>query len=154
MTSTDPLETRNLVFYSTNCLEGSGRGLVVLTGDRTVIGRIATLTSHVDSGPTPIAKEITHFIHIVTVIACTLGVFFFVLSKILGYSWLKAMTFLIGVIVANVPEGLLATLTVSLDFYSTHYVFTVRFRYNSQGKYSVLYTVYTSICGSTSIASS
>lgn len=62
---------------------------------------------------TPIAKEIEHFIHIITGVAVFLGVTFFVLSIILGYSWLEAVIFLIGIIVANVPEGLLATVTVS-----------------------------------------
>lgn len=62
---------------------------------------------------TPIAKEIEHFIHIITGVAVFLGVTFFILSIILGYSWLEAVIFLIGIIVANVPEGLLATVTVS-----------------------------------------
>lgn len=62
---------------------------------------------------TPIAKEIEHFIQIITGVAVFLGVTFFVLSLVLGYSWLEAVIFLIGIIVANVPEGLLATVTVS-----------------------------------------
>lgn len=62
---------------------------------------------------TPIAKEIEHFIQIITGVAVFLGVSFFVLSIVLGYSWLEAVIFLIGIIVANVPEGLLATVTVS-----------------------------------------
>lgn len=45
--------------------------------------------------------------------AIFLGVTFFILSVSLGYSWLEATIFLIGIIVANVPEGLLATVTVS-----------------------------------------
>uniref|UniRef100_A0A671SX23 Sodium/potassium-transporting ATPase subunit alpha n=1 Tax=Sinocyclocheilus anshuiensis TaxID=1608454 RepID=A0A671SX23_9TELE len=55
-----------------------------------------------------------HFIHIITGVAVFLGVSFFILSIILGYSWLEAVIFLIGIIVANVPEGLLATVTVCL----------------------------------------
>uniref|UniRef100_A0AAR2K563 Sodium/potassium-transporting ATPase subunit alpha n=1 Tax=Pygocentrus nattereri TaxID=42514 RepID=A0AAR2K563_PYGNA len=58
--------------------------------------------------------EIEHFIHIITGVAVFLGVTFFILSIILGYSWLEAVIFLIGIIVANVPEGLLATVTVCL----------------------------------------
>lgn len=76
------------------------------------MGRIATLTSGLETGKTPIAKEIEHFIHIITGVAVFLGVTFFVLALILGYSWLEAVIFLIGIIVANVPEGLLATVTV------------------------------------------
>ncbi|XP_041036564.1 coatomer subunit alpha [Carcharodon carcharias] len=113
-TNDNPLETRNIAFFSTNCVEGTARGLVIFTGDRTVMGRIATLASGLDVGQTPISREIEHFIHIITGVAVFLGVSFFVLSLILGYSWLEAVIFLIGIIVANVPEGLLATVTVCL----------------------------------------
>ena len=139
----NPLETRNIVFFSTNCVEGkhllggrrdrnhsvklsqgdikrrllllpgTARGVVINTGDRTVMGRIATLASSLEGGKTPIAIEIEHFIHIITGVAVFLGVSFFILSLILGYGWLEAVIFLIGIIVANVPEGLLATVTVS-----------------------------------------
>ncbi|KAJ8392940.1 hypothetical protein AAFF_G00071440 [Aldrovandia affinis] len=113
-THDNPLETRNIAFFSTNCVEGTARGIVVCTGDRTVMGRIATLTSGLESGKTPIAKEIEHFIHLITGVAVFLGITFFILSILLGYSWLEAVIFLIGIIVANVPEGLLATVTVCL----------------------------------------
>nr|XP_032800915.1 sodium/potassium-transporting ATPase subunit alpha-3 isoform X1 [Petromyzon marinus]XP_032800916.1 sodium/potassium-transporting ATPase subunit alpha-3 isoform X2 [Petromyzon marinus]XP_032800917.1 sodium/potassium-transporting ATPase subunit alpha-3 isoform X3 [Petromyzon marinus]XP_032800918.1 sodium/potassium-transporting ATPase subunit alpha-3 isoform X4 [Petromyzon marinus]XP_032800919.1 sodium/potassium-transporting ATPase subunit alpha-3 isoform X5 [Petromyzon marinus] len=113
-TNENPLETKNIAFFSTNCVEGTARGVVVNTGDRTVMGRIATLASGLEVGRTPIAVEIEHFIHIITGVAVFLGVSFFVLSLILGYNWLEAVIFLIGIIVANVPEGLLATVTVCL----------------------------------------
>ncbi|MCI4393582.1 hypothetical protein PGIGA_G00159100 [Pangasianodon gigas] len=110
----NPLETKNIVFFSTNCVEGSATGIVINTGDRTVMGRIATLASSLEVGKTPIAIEIEHFIHIITTVAVFLGVTFCTLSLILGYGWLEAVIFLIGIIVANVPEGLLATVTVCL----------------------------------------
>lgn len=91
---------------------GTARGVVVATGDRTVMGRIATLASGLEVGKTPIAIEIEHFIQLITGVAVFLGVSFFILSLILGYTWLEAVIFLIGIIVANVPEGLLATVTV------------------------------------------
>ncbi|NXT19837.1 AT1A1 ATPase, partial [Syrrhaptes paradoxus] len=109
----NPLETRNIAFFSTNCVEGTARGIVISTGDRTVMGRIASLASGLEGGKTPIAMEIEHFIHLITGVAVFLGVSFFVLSLILEYTWLEAVIFLIGIIVANVPEGLLATVTVS-----------------------------------------
>ncbi|XP_069745332.1 sodium/potassium-transporting ATPase subunit alpha [Narcine bancroftii] len=112
--SENPLETKNIAFFSTNCVEGTARGIVINIGDNTVMGRIATLASGLEVGQTPIAVEIEHFIHIITGVAVFLGVTFFILSLILGYSWLEAVIFLIGIIVANVPEGLLATVTVCL----------------------------------------
>ena len=113
-THENPLETRNLAFFSTNAVEGTAKGIVVNIGDRTVMGRIAGLASGLDTGETPIAKEIAHFIHIITAVAVFLGVSFFIIAFILGYNWLDAVIFLIGIIVANVPEGLLATVTVCL----------------------------------------
>ena len=65
-----------------------------------------------ETGETPIAREIGHFIHIITGVAVFLGVSFFLIAFVLGYPWLEAVIFLIGIIVANVPEGLLATVTV------------------------------------------
>lgn len=92
---------------------GTARGIVIATGDQTVMGRIATLAAELQVRRTPINIEIEHFIHIITGVAVFLGVSFFILSLILGYTWLEAVVFLIGIIVANVPEGLLATVTVS-----------------------------------------
>lgn len=113
-TNENPLETKNIAFFSTNCVEGLGRGIVINTGDRTVMGRIANLASGLEMGETPIAREIEHFIHLITGVAVFLGVSFFIIAFILGYHWLDAVIFLIGIIVANVPEGLLATVTVCL----------------------------------------
>merc|ERR1719464_1841659 len=113
-THDNPLETKNLAFFSTNAVEGTATGMVVNIGDNTVMGRIAGLASGLESDETPIAKEIAHFIHIITGVAVFLGVSFFIIAFILGYNWLDAVIFLIGIIVANVPEGLLATVTVCL----------------------------------------
>merc|ERR1711892_279684 len=113
-THENPLETENIGFFSTNAVEGTAVGMVVNIGDNTVMGRIAGLASGLDSGDTPIAKEIAHFIHIITGVAVFLGVSFFMIAFILSYNWLDAVIFLIGIIVANVPEGLLATVTVCL----------------------------------------
>merc|ERR1711910_41033 len=109
-THENPLETKNLAFFSTNAVEGTAVGMVVNIGDNTVMGRIAGLASGLEGGQTPIAKEIEHFIHIITGVAVFLGVTFFIIA----YNWLDAVIFLIGIIVANVPEGLLATVTVCL----------------------------------------
>merc|ERR1712180_262501 len=110
----NPLETKNLAFFSTNAVEGTCKGIVISIGDNTVMGRIAGLASGLETGETPIAKEIAHFIHIITGVAVFPGVTFFIIAFILGYHWLDAVIFLIGIIVANVPEGLLATVTVCL----------------------------------------
>ncbi|XP_062817131.1 potassium-transporting ATPase alpha chain 2 [Anolis carolinensis] len=114
-THENPLETKNIAFYSTTCLEGAATGMVINTGDNTIIGRIASLASGVGNEKTPIALEIEHFVHIVAAVAISIGVLFFVIAVSMGYHVLESIIFLIGIIVANVPEGLLATVTVSLS---------------------------------------
>lgn len=93
---------------------GTATGIVINTGDRTIIGRIASLASGVGSEKTPIAIEIEHFVHIVAGVAVSIGVIFFIIAVCMKYYVLDAIIFLISIIVANVPEGLLATVTVSL----------------------------------------
>ncbi|KAK5984319.1 Sodium/potassium-transporting ATPase subunit alpha-A [Trichostrongylus colubriformis] len=113
-THRNPLESKNVVMFSTSVLEGSGRGIVILTADNTVVGRIAALTAQVSSGPTPIAKEIYHFIHIITFVALGVGVTFFILALMYGYNLMKALIYFMGILVANVPEGIVPTVTVCL----------------------------------------
>ncbi|CAK9303685.1 unnamed protein product [Gordionus sp. m RMFG-2023] len=117
-TSENPLETKNLAFFSTNAVEGTSTGVVIHTGDRTVMGRIANLAAGPESGNTPINKEIKHFINIITVVAVFLGFTFLVISLLMRHYWLDGVIFLIGIIVANVPEGLPATITVCLTLTS------------------------------------
>ncbi|KAJ6656033.1 hypothetical protein lerEdw1_004438 [Lerista edwardsae] len=111
----NPLETKNIAFYSTTCLEGTATGMVINTGDCTIIGRIASLASGVGNEKTPIAIEIEHFVHIVAGVAISIGVLFFIIAVSMHYHVLTSIIFLIGIIVANVPEGLLATVTVALS---------------------------------------
>lgn len=68
------------------CLFASGtcKGIVINIGDNTVMGRIAGLASGLETGETPIAKEISHFIHIITGVAVFLGVTFFIIAFIMG----------------------------------------------------------------------
>src|SRR6218665_582861 len=92
---------------------GTGRGIVITTGDSTVMGRIANLTSKVKQTSSTLALEMTRFVQLVIVIAVCLAMVFFIIALTFGYSWTDAIGFLIGIIVANVPEGLLTTVCVS-----------------------------------------
>ncbi|XP_027765945.1 potassium-transporting ATPase alpha chain 1-like, partial [Empidonax traillii] len=114
-THESPLETRNIAFFSTMCLEGTATGLVISTGDRTIIGRIASLASGVENEKTPIAIEIEHFVDIIAGLAIFFGATFFVVAMVIGYPFLRAMVFFMAIVVAYVPEGLLATVTVCLS---------------------------------------
>ena len=57
-----PAESPNLCFFGTLIVNGSGKGLVIATGDDTFMGRTAQLASSTDNDDTPIAKEIKDFV--------------------------------------------------------------------------------------------
>jgi len=110
-----PVDASNLAFYGTLAVEGTAKGFVVLTGDETIMGSIASLTSGLEATETPIAREIRVFVWMISAIAISLGVVIFVLSfAVTGSGIVMSLVLGIGIIVANVPEGLLATVTVSL----------------------------------------
>ena len=108
------LNVANLVFAGTTILSGRGRAVVHATGMRTEFGKIAHLSTHVESSPSPLQKELTRLSHVVGYISLAMGFAFFAigLSKGLGL-WISAIVG-IGLIAANVPEGLLPTVTFAL----------------------------------------
>ena len=107
------LNAKNVAFFGTLCKSGEGKGIAFGIGDDTVIGQIAGLADTAEAGDTPLRQELDRFIKMITVIAMSLGVFFFVAGFFLKYTAIQNMVFAIGIIVANVPEGLLATITIT-----------------------------------------
>jgi magnesium-transporting ATPase (P-type) len=52
---------------------------------------------------------------LIGILAVTIGLIFFAISRFLGVPFWEDFIFAIGIIVAMVPEGLLPTLTLALD---------------------------------------
>ncbi|XP_076626181.1 sodium/potassium-transporting ATPase subunit alpha-B [Colletes latitarsis] len=113
-TDINPLESSNVAFFSSFAVDGKGKGIVIATGDQTMIGRLAGLTSQLVKTETPIAKEIGHFVQIIVAVSVLFGVLFFILSLIIDPNIMKAFTYLLGIVIANVPSVLLVTVTTSL----------------------------------------
>lgn len=74
---------KEISFYTNLWFIGLAKGVVVNIGDNTVMGRIATLTSGVDSGPTPMSREIQQFIHLVSAIAIATGSAIFIIAMVI-----------------------------------------------------------------------
>lgn len=109
------LETSNLAFFGTLVKEGQGKGVVVRIGDNTTLGQIADLSSSDKKVKSPLRVELDRFVIMITIIAIVLGVgFFFAAWLLMHYAPLDCMIFGIGILVANVPEGLLGCITISL----------------------------------------
>lgn len=110
------LETRNVAFSGTQVMAGEGRGIIFATGMSTQIGRTAELTQTLQGREIPIRREITRFTRIISLIAVVMGIAVFLGSFFFrGAPVLATLIFAVGIIVANVPEGLLPTVTLCLS---------------------------------------
>jgi Ca2+-transporting ATPase len=108
-------ERPELVFAGTGVVAGAGRFVVRATGMQTEIGVIAQLTQTVPEPPSPLQLEMARVTRLVSFLATALGTGFFALGVTTGVlPMAEGFLFALGVIVANVPEGLLPTLTLAL----------------------------------------
>jgi len=105
----------NLVFMGTSVASGTGRAVVFATGLKTEFGRIYSLTAGVAEEKSPLMREIDRMARTVSIIAMVCGIALFFMGRILGLDWVGALLFALGVMVALVPEGLPATLSVALS---------------------------------------
>jgi len=112
------LDSINMVFFGTLVQNGEGKALVCQTGMNTQMGSIVELTKATEAAETPIHKELKYFIKVISAIAIFLGVTFFLISVAIGKGGIGSLIFAIGIIVANVPEGLLPTVTLALTMAS------------------------------------
>lgn len=71
-TDVNYLETQNIGLQGTHCIIGSAVGLVVATGDRTVFGRIATLTNEPKTQMTTLEREVLYFVGFICAIMFTM----------------------------------------------------------------------------------
>jgi len=109
------LEARELVFSGTACVGGQARALVVATGMLTELGRIAALTERVEVEPSPLEREVRRVAWLIAIVAVAAGLAFLPIGWLTaGLPLGDAARFTIGLIVANVPEGLLPTITLAL----------------------------------------
>ncbi|MBL8608762.1 MAG: cation-transporting P-type ATPase [Myxococcales bacterium] len=104
----------NLVFAGCSIVRGSGTAVVFATGRHTEFGRIASLSVGVRRPRTPLEREVTRMVRILTVVAVAMGLSFFAYGIAIGRGLWINVVFMLGIIVANVPEGLLPTLTLAL----------------------------------------
>jgi calcium-translocating P-type ATPase len=108
------LQARELVFSGTACIEGEARAVVTATGAHTELGRIAALSQRTDRTDSPLEAQVKRVAWLIALVAVGSGLVFLPAGVAAGLGWAAAATFAIGLIVANVPEGLLPTITLAL----------------------------------------
>ncbi len=114
------IELPNIVFAGTAILRGEARAVVFGTSMRTQVGEIARLTQAIPTELSPLQTELRSTVVTIGLLAATLGILFLFLGWLgTGLSFAQAFVFCIGLFVANVPEGLLPTVTLSLAMATT-----------------------------------
>jgi len=111
---TQTADARNCVFMGTSVVNGSGRAVVFATGLTTEFGRIYRLTAEMPQEDSPLQREVTVMARRVALVAIAAGVGLFALRALVSHSVVGSLVFALGVMVALVPEGLPATMSVSL----------------------------------------
>jgi P-type Ca2+ transporter type 2C len=108
------LEARNCVFMGTAVAAGTAKAVVYATGAATEFGRIFRLTTETERQRTPLQRQVTVMARRVSGAAVAIGAGLFAVRASAGSSLVDSFVFALGVMVALVPEGLPATLSVSL----------------------------------------
>src|SRR6266498_424806 len=114
-TGISELDRPNLIFAGTSIASGTGRAIVISTGMSTQFGRIAHLTQSIAEEPTPFQKELNQLSKFTAWIATGVGA----IVAVVGYFSLQIpikeiILLALGIVIAVIPEGLVATLTLSL----------------------------------------
>lgn len=107
-------ESDNILLAGCSVLRGSGRAVVFATGFRTQFGRIAMLSQETRRHISPLEQQTQSMVRVLSIIAVAMGLAFFAYGVYAGRPLWVNLVFMMGIIVANVPEGLLPTFTLSL----------------------------------------
>ncbi|MBU4360932.1 HAD-IC family P-type ATPase [Patescibacteria group bacterium] len=107
-------ERINMAFMGTIVVEGNARGVVVETGNRTAIGKIAELVSEIKIEKTPLQHKLDRFAIFLTKVVLAITAIILIIGVILGHSFREMFVTSVAVAVAAIPEGLAVTVTVVL----------------------------------------
>lgn len=108
------LEAGNLAFSGTMSASGDALGIVIRTGDESVLGQIAKLTCSDEGRASQMSKEIDIFVKKIALVAFVMAVVFFIYGLVMNYGIGITFSFAIGLFVAFVPQGIPATVTLLL----------------------------------------
>jgi sodium/potassium-transporting ATPase subunit alpha len=107
-------EAKNIARSGCTFTSGSGTAVVFATGDNTFLGKIAEATTSAETPDTLLKREVRRIIVFMSGIAVVLSAIVLGLSFGRGDKWYVAIVYVIGIVIANVPEGLLPQITVAL----------------------------------------
>jgi len=110
-----PLADRaNMIYMGTSVVSGKAHALVVYTGMRTELGKIATMVSEISRETTPLQKKLEEFGKWIVYLCFALVAVVFLLEWIRGGKLIEVFLTAVSLAVAAIPEGLPAVVTIAL----------------------------------------
>jgi len=108
-------DIENMAFSGTTVSAGTGIGVVVAVACETQIGKISQMMSEVEPITTPLIKQTTQFGKMISLSIVAIGLIVFVFGFFLrDYEMTELIMSVIGLVVAAIPEGLPAILSIIL----------------------------------------
>ncbi len=107
-------DRKNLAFSSTLVTFGTGKGVVVATGNDTEIGRISQLINAAEVLETPLTRKIAQFSHTLVYIILGMALLTFLVGALRGQPWIEMFMAAVALSVGAIPEGLPAAVTITL----------------------------------------
>lgn len=108
-------DRKNIAFSGTLVTYGQGLGIVVETGAKTEIGRISTMLAEVTQLTTPLTRQLGVFAGWLTGVILVIAALTMVFGiTVHGYSLDEMFMAAVGLVVAAIPEGLPAVITIAL----------------------------------------
>lgn len=107
-------DQHNMLFRGTVVSRGNGRAVVVRTGPRTEIGKIAELTQRAEKESTPLEKKLGKLSQKLLWLALGLAVLIFIIGLLQGRDLFLMIEMAIALAIAAVPEGLPVVATIAL----------------------------------------
>jgi len=104
----------NMAFSSTIVTQGRGKAVVVATGMKTEIGKIASLIKETEKAETPIQKRTKDLSKKLGLFALLASGLVLAISLLRGLELYEKFLFALAVAVSAIPEGLPAVMTITL----------------------------------------
>lgn len=108
-------DMKNMVFSGTIVVSGRAKAIVVATGMKTEIGRIAKMIEDVKPEPTPLQKKMDKLGKLLGKIVIVIAVIIFSVGLLFqNKPWFEMLEFAAAVAVAAIPEALAGVVTIAL----------------------------------------
>ena len=109
-----PGDQKNMAFMGTVVVNGRAKGVVVATGSRTVLGRIAKDVQELGVTKAPLQEKIDRFANTIGIIVLVASALLFLIGILVGISAQDMFMTAVAAAVATIPEGLPIVVTITL----------------------------------------